>query len=564
MPSWDTSCPDWEDRILAGRPLVPELPLFEEEAERAVRIFRRLRLPDVIGNPPMAEASGEWFLPIVAALFGAYDVATNIRMIQEAFLLVPKKNGKSSYAAAIMVVALIVNRRPSAEFLLIAPTKEIANIAFRQARGIIKVDPELSKLLHPQDNLKTITHRMSGATLQIKAADTDVITGSKSTGILVDETHVFAKRANAAQIFVEIRGALAARPDGFMIQISTQSKDPPAGVFRSELNTARDVRDGKIRLPLLPVIYELPDRIAKDGGWKDARYWPLINPNLDRSVSRDFLARELLKAEREGPSALSLLASQHFNVEIGLSLRTDRWAGAGFWQACADPTLTFEALLERAEVIVAGVDGGGLDDLLSMSFLGRDRATRKWLLWGHSWVHESVLELRKSEASKLEDFAAAGELTIVPDMDEAFADLAERCKAVDEAGLLDQIGMDPVGVGLIVDALAAAELAKDSLGKDRIVGVSQGYKLQGAIKTAEVKLASGQLLHANQAIAAWAVGNAKVETKGNAITITKQASGTAKIDPLMSAFDAVALMSMNPIAQGPSVYETRGLLEIEI
>ena len=48
---------------------------------------------------------------------------------------------------------------------------------------------------------------------------------------------------------------------------------------------------------------------------------------------------------------------------------------------------------------------------------------------------------------------------------------------------------------------------------------------------------------------AWAVANAKVEPKGNAITITKQASGSAKIDPLMATFNAVSLMALNPAAQ---------------
>jgi hypothetical protein len=46
----------------------------------------------------------------------------------------------------------------------------------------------------------------------IKAADADVITGSKATFILIDETHVFAQKANAADMFVEIRGSLASRP----------------------------------------------------------------------------------------------------------------------------------------------------------------------------------------------------------------------------------------------------------------------------------------------------------------------------------------------------------------
>jgi phage terminase large subunit-like protein len=38
---------------------------------------------------------------------------------------------------------------------------------------------------------------------------------------------------------------------------------------------------------------------------------------------------------------------------------------------------------------------------------------------------------------------------------------------------------------------------------------------------------------------------ARVEPKGNAILITKQASGTAKINPLLAAFNAMALMAAN-------------------
>ncbi len=131
--TWSTACQDWEARLLAGRPLVPELPLFSDEAAKALRIFGRLKLPDVIDTPTLADATGPWFLAIVEALFGAYDPATNRRMIQELFLLIPKKNGKSSAGGALMVTALIVNKRPEGEFLLVAPTKEIADIAYKQA-----------------------------------------------------------------------------------------------------------------------------------------------------------------------------------------------------------------------------------------------------------------------------------------------------------------------------------------------------------------------------------------------------------------------------------------------
>ena len=83
-------------------------------------------------------------------------------------------------------------------------------------------------------------------------------------------------------------------------------------------------------------------------------------------------------------------------------------------------------------------------------------------------------------------------------------------------------------------------------------GWHQG-KLSGAIKTAERKLVDGALAYSGQSLMAWAVGSARVEPKGNAIVITKQASGTAKIDPLMAAFNAVAWMSANPASSQPSI-----------
>jgi phage terminase large subunit-like protein len=592
---WDTSCPDWEQRLLGGRSLVPDLPLNLAERDRALRIFNRLKLPDVIGLPPMSTAGGDWFRDIVGALFGAYDPISNRRMIQEFFLLVPKKNGKSSYAAAVMVVAMIVNRRPSAEFLLISSTKTIADIAYKQAAGTIRADPELDKLFHLQQHIRQITHRKSGATLQIKAADTDVITGSKSTGILVDETHVFSKKSNAADIFLEIRGALAARPDGFMIQITTQSKDPPSGVFKEELSLSRDVRDGKIQLPRLAVLYELPEALAKDGGWKDPTYWPAVNPNLGRSVDVEFLKNQLLTAEREGTGKLALLASQHFNVQVGLALRTDSWVGAEFWERRADPLIKVNTILARCEVVVVGLDGGGLDDLYGLTILGREaqeieieadleeteagpedarepivgtKRVKRWLSWSHAWAHRIVLERRKSIESKLLDLEKAGELTILDDGELAEnglpADIAQIVAIVErikDAGLLCAVAVDPAGLGELIEALADIGVVQENResGRNYVIGAPQGYALMNALKTTERKLANGTLLHADQVLMDWCVANLKIEATATAIRATKQNAGDAKIDPAMALFDAVTVMATNPDTPR-SVYEERGLL----
>jgi len=182
--------------------------------------------------------------------------------------------------------------------------------------------------------------------------------------------------------------------------------------------------------------------------------------------------------------------------------------------------------------------------------MGRESATGHWLHWGHAWAHPSVMERRKAEAPRLRDFSADGDLTIVERIGDDVQEVADLVLRVEESGRLDKIGVDAVGIGAIVDALV-----ERGIEADRIVAISQGWKMAGSIKTAERKLAEGTLFHGGARLMAWAVGNAKVEPKGNAIAITKQAAGAAKIDPLMAMFNAVALLCMNPAAVRRSFWE---------
>jgi phage terminase large subunit-like protein len=563
MQPWSLAVPDWRERIRNGRSLLPDLPLLDRaQAGRAIAIFNKLRLPDVIGTPALAEAGADWFREIVGALHGSFDPVARERMIREIFLLAPKKSSKTSYAAALMVTTLLMNERPRAEFLLVAPTVSLAHIAFSQALGMVDKDPDefLRKRLHVQEHLRKITDRRTKATLEIKAFDTTVLTGVKPTGVLLDELHEIAKVAAAERIIGQLRGGLLPNPEGFLVFITTQSDEPPRGAFRAELMVARAIRDGKAQGAMLPVLYEFPEDIANDPAdppaWQDSRNWWMVTPNRDRSVTIKRLEDDWAQAKAKGQGEIIRWASQHLNIEIGLALRCDRWVGADYWQGAADASLTLEVLLDRSEVIVIGIDGGGLDDLLGLAVLGRDAVTRDWLLWSRAWAHQSVLARRKGEVSVLRDFEAAGELSIVDNLGQDLAEITDVCRRIDSTGRLAAVGLDPFGVGAIVDALAEVGIT----GNDRVVGITQGWKLTGAIKAAERKLANGTLWHGGLKLMAWSVGNARVEPKGNAITITKQASGSAKIDPLMAAFNAVALITTNPQARGRSYLEANDML----
>ncbi len=555
--TWSTACPDWQEKIIAGKSLIPFPPLYQESAEMALRIFKQLRLVDVPGEPMMGEVTREWVYEFVAAIFGAYEPNSGVRLIQEFFLLISKKNMKSTLAAGVMLTALILNWRREAEFFIIAPTVEVANNSFKPAKAMIRADEELSDLFQVQDHTRTITHRTTGATLKILAAESDTVAGIKGTGVLIEEVWLFGKRAKAADMFTEAKGGLASRPEGFVIYLSTMSDEAPAGVFADLLKRAREVRDGKrVDNRLLPVLYEFPKEMLDSGTYRLPENFYITNPNMGASVSEAYLMGEFETAKADGEIALRRFMAKHLNVQIALSLTADYWAGAEFWEDSGkNPEINLDWMLEHCEVIDIGVDGGGLDDLLGISVVGRLKDNpRMWAAWFHAWAHPSVLERRKEIAPVLLDFAKQGDLTIVHRIGDDSDEVAGLAARVYQSGLLDKCGLDPHGVGAILDAMLEYGVPEDA-----VVGVSQGWKLGAAIKTAERKLAEGCFIHSGSAMMNWVVGNARVEPRANGILITKQASGSAKIDPLMAMFDAVSLLSLNPTARGASVYETRGI-----
>ena len=536
--------------MLKGESLITFPPLFPAEADEALAQFKLLRLVDVLGHPTYGEVGRQWVFDFVSAVFGAYDSEAGRRLISEFFLLISKKNSKSSTAAGIMMTALCRNWRDSAEFVIVAPTVEVASNSFIPARDMVRADEDLSDLMLVQEHYRMITNRNTGATLKVVAAASETVGGKKATGILIDEAWQFGKMANAENMLREACGGLASRPEGFVIWLSTQSDEAPAGVFKQKLDYARGVRDGRIGdNKFLPIIFEFPEAILKEKKHLDPKYWFCTNPNLGASVDEAFLLREFKKAENDGDVSMQGFLAKHLNVEMGLALRSQRWAGADFWEA-AGGTVTLETILQKSDVLEIGIDGGGLDDLLGLAVLGRESETGTWLLWTHAWAHSIALERRKSEAPKYHDFAKDGDLTIVdeigPDIRQC-GDIVRKCEA---SGLLDRIGVDQAGIGAIADEIEAGdEKGEGAIEHDRIVGIPQGWRLNGAIKTLERKVAERSLVHGGQALMAWCVGNARVEPRGNAISITKQASGTGKIDPLMAALNATALMAMNPEAR---------------
>lgn len=573
---WSTACPDWEQRIVARESLIPIPPLFPAPAEEALGIFRSLQVKDLPRKrdgswPTLGEVCDEFVFDLVRAIFGAQDPQTGSRLIREFMLLISKKNAKSTIAAGIMLTALILNWRHNAELLILAPTLEVANNSFTPAKGMVDADPELQDLLHVVEHQRLIRHRVTNAELKVVAADSDTASGKKAGMVLVEELWLFGKKPKSAAMLREATGGLASRPEGFILYITTHSDEPPAGVYKTKLAYFRDVRDGVIPDPSsLAVLYEWPEELIKAEAYLDPDYFYITNPNLGRSVTVDYLTSELKKEQSGEGEGLQIFLAKHMNVEIGLRLRRDRWSAADLWTDAAEDGLTLESLLDRCEVAIVGVDGGGRDDLFGLAVLGREKGTDVWLAWIHAWAQRVALERRKAIASTLLGFEADGDLTLTDTGSELVADVARVAKLVHASGKMPAehgLAMDAWGMGPLVDALVDAGFDPGDESMKRaghIAAIRQGVGLSSAIYTTEFKMGDGLFRHDGSNMMAWCVSHALVQLRGSAVYVSKEASGAGKIDPLVALLNAVKRMEDGPVAAAAiaTPYRTRGLITV--
>lgn len=527
-------------------------PRFKASADRALAFFKKLRIPDLPGKPTFAEAGRQWQFELVAELFGARNPETHEQTIREAFLCVAKKNFKSGVGAGLLLTAVHMQEREEDEMSLLSSTKKAARSAFRTMTGMVRATEELADAYKINNTSQQLKHKATGTEILVLALDASATAGSRSSWVLLDELWAMGSDSKAEGALLEAVGGLTSRPEGCIVSLTTQSDEPPAGVFKEKLDYARRVKSGEIDDPsFLPVIYEPPPGFDWRADIEGAiRY---ANPNLGASTHLDRLLSEYAKVKDDRTGKLQKWCSKYINLEIGTAMRTDNWVAAEFWEA-QEIALDLEQLLGRCEVVEVGIDGGGSDDLLGLVVLGREKGTRHKLAWAHAWCEPIALERRKEIAPRLLDFAAAGELTIT-DAAKRGEEVAAFVAKVRATGLLEHVAVDRYGIGTVLERLEETGAAPGE-----ISGIIQGTAMQDQIKTVENWLSAGELFVAKQSLMRWCISNARIEQRSNGIILSKAASGIAKIDPVMALLDAALPMSKNPPAKtgGELLFFTMG------
>ena len=328
-------------------------------------------------------------------------------------------------------------------------------------------------------------------------------------GALIDELHVLGKMPRAAKAMVQLRGGMAPFPETFLATITTQSDEPRSGCSPMTWSGARGARRPPDS-PVLPVLYEFPMEEQTSPAKAVARSEKLAAGDAERGpVHRDRAAGGRGRG-RGGEGRvliphLGLAAPEHPDrhgaARAGMGQR-------GLLGGSADVRITLDALLERCEVVDVGIDGGGLDDLLGLYVVGRDAATHDWIGWAKAWAHPVVLERRRT--SRRTCATSRNRATWYWSIRSARTWNRSRRWSPRS----NRPGCWTRSASTRRD-WAASSMRWPTPGARR-EGRRHfaGWKLTGAIKTAERRLAEGAMRHADQPLMTWCVRQREGRTRG--------------------------------------------------
>ena len=202
--------------------------------------------------------------------------------------------------------------------------------------------------------------------------------------------------------------------------------------------------------------------------------------------------------------------------------------------------MSFDQIIETCDEVSFGFDGGGGDDITSLSVIGQFAAREEWHCATRGWVWPVALERRKSIAGQLQDYVAQGDLNIC-EPGEDLRQIGEIIGRSVQLGSFMAIGVDPAGI-----ATDLANHLTEIVGveRSRIIAVRQGFHLRAGWLAMERRLRQGHMHHCAQPMLDWMVANTKQDP--NSGLVTKRAAGVGKIDGIVAMASAAMVVLDGP------------------
>ena len=130
-----------------------------------------------------------WEKALIAAAFGIVHKITGLRKYHQVMLVVGRKNGKSTLAAAVGLYLQVADGELGAEVYACATKKDQAKIIWLEAKKMVKKSPSLLRRIKPK--VAELEAEFNDSYFRPLGSDSDTLDGLNVHGGLLDEIHAW-------------------------------------------------------------------------------------------------------------------------------------------------------------------------------------------------------------------------------------------------------------------------------------------------------------------------------------------------------------------------------------
>ena len=478
-----------------------------------------------------------WQVFATCAIFGFYWKKSGKRRFVEAYIRVARKNGKSTWLAAIALYMFVEDGEYGPEVYSGATTEKQAWEVYRPAKQMAERHPDFATEYEVEINAKNMNIPFDGARFEPMIGDPG--DGASPHCAIIDEYH----EHKSSSMYDTMTTGMGARDNPVTWIITTAGVDMGSPCFEKDDDCKRILEGTFVDDSIFALIYAAD----ADDDWTSVTAMKKANPNLDISVSRDYLERRLLRAKRS-PSDQAAYKTKHLNLWVG--------SGSSFlnpleWEKCGDPSISIEQCIAEGWECIFGLDLASHIDfvaLVRLFYKNDENGNLIYKCFPRFWLPENRLD--DDATGQYRTWFERGYMELHDDDEIDFGQLRRAILDEVEVCSPNEIAFDPWRASGIEQELTAEGCIMVKIPQTAPNFATPMDELQAAHL-------SHRITHDGNAVMSWMAANlvAREDTNGN--KKPRREIARNKIDGMVAL-----LMAMNRALAAEEGYYTSGEVRI--
>lgn len=524
-----------------------------EAAERAVFFFENLKHTKGQWAGQKFNLLG-WQRKLIRDVFGTLN-KDGYRQYRTVYCEIPKKNGKSEICGGAELYLTAADGEWGAEVYGAAADKKQAGIVYRAAKAMVHMSPELSERFDIIDSAKRLYYPKTDSYYEVVSSEAYSKHGYNVSGCVIDELHT---QPNRDLYDVLTKGSGAARRQPLYIFITTAGNNINSICYEVH-EYAQRVLNGEVIDPTFyPMIYGL----GTEDDWEDERNWYKANPALGKPGEEGKILN-IEEFRNAFQDAKRNLAEENIFKQLRLNIwvkQSTRWMRMEDWDGCGEKPEEFK------DACYAGLDLSTSIDLTALSLVFPRDGYFDILM--RFWIPEDTAEEKeKKDHVPYRQWIRDGFIQATPGNVIDYSYIRAELKKLKEIYKIRELAYDRWGAVKLVTDIQEDGFVIDpkSQGENEtlIVPFGQGYaSMSPPTKELMTLVLTKKIRHGGNPVLRWNVDNLVIEQDPAGNIKPNKAKSTQRIDGAVAMIMAIDRAIKHASEQGPSIYETRGILTI--